>query len=76
MQVLPRAAQQHSLMRRWLSTTAVLLAGLTFTTVAVQFSAIGVLDITAGRAIVGVAVVVAQGLAVTLLLRKAGGDVR
>ncbi len=63
-------------MRRWLSTTAVLLAGLTFTTVAVQYAAIGVLDITAGRAIVGVAIVAVQGLVVALLLRRSGGDAR
>jgi hypothetical protein len=63
-------------MRRWLSTTAVLLAGLTFTTVAIQFASIGVLDITAGRAVLGLAIVAAQGLAVTFLLRKSGGDLR
>jgi hypothetical protein len=63
-------------MRRWLSATAVLLVGLTLTTVAVQVAAIGVLDITAARAIVGVAIVAVQGLAVAILLSKSGGDVR
>jgi hypothetical protein len=63
-------------MRRWLSTTAVLLAGLTITTVAIQLAAIGVLDITASRAIIGLAIVAVQGLAVAFLLRKSGGDLR
>ena len=63
-------------MRRWLSTTAVLLAGFTLTTVAIQFAAIGVLDITSGRLLTGAAVVVAQGIAVTFLLKKADGGAR
>lgn len=63
-------------MRRWLSTTAILLAGLALTTAAIQIASIGVLDITAGRLLTSVAIVAAQGAGVTLLLKNFDGGVR
>jgi hypothetical protein len=63
-------------MRRWLSTTAILLAGLSLTTVATQLAAIGVLDITPGRLVTSAAIVAAQGFAVVILLKRADGGSR
>ena len=63
-------------MRRWLSTTAILLAGLALTTAATQIASIGVLDITAGRLLTSAAIVAVQGVAVTFLLKKFDGGVQ
>ena len=63
-------------MRRWLSTTAILLAGLIVTTAAIQIASIGILDITFGRLLTGAAIVTVQGVAVAFLLKKADGGAR
>lgn len=63
-------------MRRWLSTTAILLAGLIGTTAAIQIASIGILDITFGLLLTEAAIVAAQGVAVVFLLKKADGGAR